>query len=67
MAQQFSSIMHRDHYSAAAYFLHYTTFYFIVHRCVSVNAQRCEQFLQKRNMKDYSSFCIRRQRSFIDG
>ncbi|KRZ50981.1 hypothetical protein T02_11890 [Trichinella nativa] len=25
------------------------------------------QFLQKRNMKAYSNFCIRRQQSFIDG
>ncbi|KRY22720.1 hypothetical protein T12_13753, partial [Trichinella patagoniensis] len=56
-AQQFSFIVHRDHYSATAYFLHYTTFYFILHRCVSVNAQHCErqEFLQKRNMKAYSS------------
>ncbi|KRX62008.1 hypothetical protein T09_9546 [Trichinella sp. T9] len=34
LTQQFSSIVHRDHYSATTYFLHYTTFYFIVHRCI---------------------------------
>ncbi|KRX82326.1 hypothetical protein T06_14890 [Trichinella sp. T6] len=51
-----------------------TQLFILLCTAVSVNAQRCERqdiiiigFLQKRNMKAYSNFCIRRQQSFIDG